>query len=233
MNLQTDFPFEIFKTDRRKTASIKILEGRVHVVVPKRLSDARVKDLILKRTSWIKQKLRIQSETVLPKPKEYVSGENFTYLGRNYRLKLIPNGEEEVKLKGGYLTLGYSEKLPETDRQSFVKKSLEGWYKGHALKRLTEKSKRYEKILRVTPQSISLKNYKSRWGSCSNSGEINFNWKIIIAPHHIVDYVVVHELCHMLEHNHSPKYWRHVQSVIPDYKMDRQWLKVNGMGLFV
>ena len=233
MNLKTDFPFEIFKTDRRKTASIKIVEGQVHVVVPKRLSDARVKDLILKRTSWIKQKLRIQSETVLPKPKEYVSGENFTYLGRNYRLKLIPNGEEEVKMKGGYLTLGYSEKLPETDRQSFVKKSLEGWYKGHALKRLTEKSKRYEKILRVTPRSISLKNYKSRWGSCSNSGEINFNWKIIIAPHHIVDYVVVHELCHMLEHNHSPKYWRHVQSVIPDYKMDRQWLKVNGIGLFV
>ena len=233
MNLQTDFPFEIFKTDRKKTASIKILDGRVHVVVPKRLSDARVKDLIIKRTTWIKKKLRIQAETVLPKPKEYVSGENFTYLGRNYRLKLIPNGEEEVKMKGGYLTLGFSEKLSETDRQTFVKKSLEGWYKGHALKRLTEKSKRYEKILRVTPQSISLKNYKSRWGSCSNSGEINFNWKIIIAPHHIVDYVVVHELCHMLEHNHSPKYWRHVQSVIPDYKMDRQWLKVNGMGLFI
>ena len=233
MNLQTDFPFEIFKTDRRKTASIKIVEGRVHVVVPKRLSDARVKDLIIKRTSWIKKKLRIQAETVLPKPKEYVSGENFTYLGRNYRLKLIPNGEEEVKLKGGYLTLGYQEKLPETDRQSIVKESLERWYKGHALKRLTEKSKRYEKILRVTPSSISLKNYKSRWGSCSNSGEINFNWKIIIAPHHIVDYVVVHELCHMLEHNHSSRYWRHVQSVIPYYKMDRQWLKVNGMGLFI
>ena len=89
MNPKTDFPFEIFKTDRRKTASIKIVEGRVHVVVPKRLSDARVKDLILKRTSWIKQKLRIQSETVLPKPKEYVSGENFTYLGRNYRQKPV------------------------------------------------------------------------------------------------------------------------------------------------
>ena len=83
MHLKTDFPIQVFKTDRRKTASIKIVEGRVHVVVPKRLSDARVKDLILKRTSWIKQKQRIQSETVLPKPKQYVSGENFTYLERN------------------------------------------------------------------------------------------------------------------------------------------------------
>ena len=90
MILKTDFPVEVFKTDRRKTASIKIVDGGVHVIVPKRLSDARVKDLILKRTSWIKQKLRIQSETVLPKPKEYVSGENFTYLGNNYKLNSFP-----------------------------------------------------------------------------------------------------------------------------------------------
>ena len=231
MILNTDFPVEVFKTDRSKTASIKIVEGRVHVVVPKRLSDARVNDLILKRTTWIKQKLRIQSETVHPKPKEYVSGENFTYLGRNYRLKLIPNGEEEVKMKRGYLTLGYPKKLSETDRQPFVKDSLVGWYKGHALKRLTEKSKRYGKILRVTPKSILLKNYKSRWGSCSVSGEIFYNWKIIIAPHHIIDYVVVHELCHLLEHNHSKLFWKHVESVIPDYLDHKNWLKLNGMSL--
>ena len=203
------------------------------MIVPKRLSDARVKDLILKRTSWIQQKLRIQSETVPPKPKEYVSGENFTYLGKNYKLKLIPNGDGEVKMKGKYLTLGYPKILSETDRQSFVKDSLVDWYKRHALKRLTEKSKRYGKILRVTTKSILLKNYKSRWGSCSDSGEIFFNWKVIIAPHKIVDYVVVHELCHMLEHNHSATYWSHVKSIIPDFNQDRQWLKVNGVGLFV
>ena len=149
MNLKTDFPVEIFKTDRRKTASIKIVDGGVHVIVPKRLSDARVKDLILKRTSWIKQKLRIQSETVPPKPKEYVSGESFTYLGNNYKLKLIPNGDGEVKMKGKYLALGYPKILSETDRQSFVKGSLEDWYKGHALSRLTEKTKRYGNMLRA------------------------------------------------------------------------------------
>jgi hypothetical protein len=233
MNLKTDFPIEIFKTDRRKTASIKIVDGGVHVIVPKRLSDARVKDLILKRTAWIQQKLRIQSETVPPKPKEYVSGENFTYLGKNYKLKLISNGDGEVKMKGKYLTLGYPKILSETDRQSFVKGSLEDWYKGHALSRLTEKTKRYGKMLRVNPQLVSIKNYKSKWGSCSSTGEIFFNWRIIISPHRIVDYVVVHELCHMLEHNHSAAYWSHVKSIIPDFSQDRQWLKVNGAGLFV
>ncbi len=127
MNLKTGFPVECIRTTRRKPEPIKIVEGRVHVVVPSRLSDARVKDLILKRTSWIKQKLRIHSETVLPKPKEYVSGENFTYLGRNYRLKLIPNGEEEVKLKGGNLELGVSKTLSEADKDSFVKSSIVQW----------------------------------------------------------------------------------------------------------
>ena len=233
MILKTDFPIEVFKTDRRKTASIKIVEGQVHVIVPKRLSDARVKDLILKRTSWIKQKLRIQSETVLPKPKEYVSGESFTYLGRNHRLKLIPNGEEEVKLRGGYLELGVPKTLFEAGRLSYVKTALIKWYQEHALERLTEKSKRYGRILGVNPKSITLKEYKSRWGSCSDSGKISYNWKIIIAPHRIVDYVVVHELCHMLEHNHSAAYWSHVKSIIPDFNQDRQWLKVNGVGLFV
>ena len=233
MNLNTDFPIEIIRTKRRKTASIKIVEGQVHVVVPKRLSDARVKDLILKRTSWIKQKLRIHSETVLPKPKEYVNGENFTYLGRNYRLKLIPNGEEEVKLKGGNLELGVSKTLSEADKDLFVKSSIVQWYKNHALERLTEKSKRYGRILGVNPKSITLKDYKSRWGSCSDSGKISYNWRIIIAPHRFVDYVVVHELCHMLEHNHSPEYWRNVKNIIPEYKKHRQWLKENGVGLFV
>ena len=89
------------------------------------LNQARVKDLILKRTSWIKQKLRIQSETVLPKPKEYVSGENFTYLGRNYRLKLIPNGEEEAEIWAKALVANLARK-PEGNDRAQVKAIHEG-----------------------------------------------------------------------------------------------------------
>jgi predicted metal-dependent hydrolase len=78
---------------------------------------------------------------------------------------------------------------------------------------------------------VGVKEYKARWGSCSSSGDVTYNWRIIMAPHHIVDYIVVHELCHLLEHNHGPKYWKHVKSVVPDYKECREWLKVNGEGL--
>ena len=78
-----------------------------------------------------------------------------------------------------------------------------------------------------------MKEYKARCGSCSSSGDVTYNWRIIIAPHQIVDYIVAHELCHLLEHNHGPKYWKLVQSVIPNYRDHREWLKVNGEGLKV
>jgi hypothetical protein len=232
MILDVNFPIEIIRTNRTKSASIQIDGDTVKVIVPKKLSDKRIEDLVLQRTPWIRQKLKLQSEIVTPNPKEYVNGEAFTYLGRNYRLKLISKGEEGVKLKNGYLQVSHPKALSGEKLRDFVHTSLEGWYKAHALNRLAEKTQRYSQMLGVSPNTIKTRDYKSRWGSCSVSGEISYNWRIIIAPHRIVDYVVVHELCHMLEHNHSPKYWRQVGSIIPDYKECRDWLKANGTGLF-
>lgn len=231
MNLDLPFPVEIIRTDRKKSASIEVAGDTVKVIVPMTLSEARVEQLVAKRIGWIKQKFKLQSEIVVPKPKEYVNGESFTYLGKNYRLKLLPEGPEGVKLKNGCLTLYCPKHLPEKTRADFVKQHLEQWFISHALDRLTDKTSRFAKVLGVSPKSIKVRDYKSRWGSCSASGDVSYNWRVSMAPHHIVDYVVVHELCHMLEHNHSPRYWQHVENVIPGYREDRQWLKVNGATL--
>ena len=160
-----------------------------------------------KRTPWIRRKLREQSQAVTPRPKEYVSGESFTYLGRNYRLKVLRGTDREVKLKGGYLEVG----LPRKSKDGDIRNALIEWYEEHALERLTEKTNRYAGIMGLSPNSISVRDYKSRWGSCSSKGEISYNWRVIIAPHHIVDYVVVHELCHLKHPNHSPAYWKSVK----------------------
>jgi len=226
-----DFPVEIIRTERSKSASIEIEDDIVKVVVPKTLSDQRIEDLINNRTAWIRQKLKIQTETIRPKPKEYVNGESFTYLGRNYRLKCISDATGQVKLKNGYLNVPVAECVSGSALEQSVQQSLHGWYQSRALEKLKEKTKRYSSILGVNPQSVDVKEYKARWGSCSSSGDVTYNWRIIIAPHQIVDYIVAHELCHLLEHNHGPKYWKLVQSVIPNYKEHREWLKVNGEGL--
>ena len=226
-----DFPVEIIRTERSKSASIEIEDDTVKVTVPKNLSDQRIEELIKNRTVWIRQKLKIQTETIRPKDKVYVNGESFTYLGRNYRLKCVSEGAGEAKLKNGYLTVSLAENASGAALGGRVRQSLQQWYQARALEKLKEKTKRYSAILGVSPQSVGVKEYKARWGSCSSKGDVTYNWRIIMAPHHIVDYIVVHELCHLLEHNHGPKYWKHVQNVIPNYRECREWLKVNGEGL--
>ena len=227
--IDNNLSIEVVRTKRRKTASIKILNGFVQAIVPDQISDFKVKELIKKRRSWIRKKLEEQSKRITPSPKEYISGESFTYLGKNYRLKLVSGIKSDVKLMGGYLEVSHPKKI----NNNKIRDLLVEWYVNHASERLIKKTNRYAKIIGVSPISISVKDYKSRWGSCSTNGDISYNWRIIIAPHHVVDYVVVHELCHLLEHNHSKEYWRHVSNNFQSYKECRNWLKMNGLTLVI
>ena len=220
-----EFPVEVIRTDRKRSASIYLDGERIKVRVPKSLSDSRVRDLIEKKSPWIKRKLKEAELAAPPKHKEFVSGETFSYLGRNYRLKVLSGDTSSLKLRGGYLEASTSGSSK--TREEEVKSLLLGWYRKHAQERLEEKTHRYAKILQVEPNCVSVKDYKSRWGSCSTTGDISYNWRIVMAPHRIVDYVVVHELCHLLEHNHSAIYWRHVERIIPDFQECREWLKRN------
>ena len=229
LTIDKDLLIEVVRTKRRKTASIKIIDGAVQVIVPEQLSDIRVQELMQKRTTWIRKKLHEQSQIVPPKPREYVDDEAFTYLGRNYRLKISQKTNCEVKLKGGYLEVG----LPNSSNKKYIRNALVEWYEVHALARLTEKTNRYAETMGLAPNSIYVRDYKSRWGSCSSNGQISYNWRIIIAPHRIVDYVVVHELLHLEHPNHSPAYWRSVKRAFPDYALCRQWLRTNTNKLMV
>ena len=221
------FQVEVVRTERKRSASIRLEGDLVKVSVPKTLSDDRVRELVNKRTTWIKTKLQEQSERPIVKPKEYVSGESFPYLGKHYRLKVITGNAASLKLKSGYLQATVEE--TDANAQSTTQSLLLNWYLTHAEKRLTEKTQRWAEIIGVEPNTVSVKGYKSRWGSCSIQGDISYNWRIILAPHHIVDYVIIHELCHMLEHNHSARFWSHVEQYAPDWRRCRDWLKRNNL----
>ena len=226
MTTQFALPVEVVRTKRKKTASIEIKDGLIRVLVPNSLTDKRVDSLLEQRASWINKKIRLQAEMPPYRSKEYVNGETFTYLGRNYRLKLVNTDTTTTRLKNGYLEVpAQSEKA--------IQASLTDWYTSHALAKLKEKTDRYAKTLNVEPSSVTVKDYKSRWGSCSTSGDITYNWRIIMAPHRIIDYVVIHELCHLVEHNHSDKYWKQVESLVPDYRERRAWLKTNANTLAI
>ena len=224
-------PITVIRTDRKKTASIKVVEGDVQVIVPSTLSEAGINDLVQKKSKWIRQKLQLQESIKPVRPKEFVSGESFAYLGKNYRLKLVQGDSTGVKLKGGYFVLSIPESTALGDRVEFIKAQLIQWYVKHADRRLKDKSDRYAELVGVMHKSVTIKHYKSRWGGCSIDGDVYYNWRIIMAPHRVVDYVVVHELCHLKHHDHSRQFWKSVGSVIHDYRECREWLKVCGQGL--
>ena len=217
---------QVVRTKRIKTASIQIRDGLVKAVVPDQISDFKVETLIKKRMPWIRKKLQDESKIISPSKKEYVSGECLTYLGKNYRLKVIANSKSSIKLISGYIVASTSKKSPNN-----IKELLTQWYIDHAIERLKEKTDRYANIIGVSPSTVSVRDYKSKWGSCSSDGKISYNWRIIMSPHRVVDYIVIHELCHMLEHNHSKEFWRHVSNNCKDFIECRDWLKINGKSL--
>ena len=219
------FPFqvEVVRTGRKRSASIILSDDLVKVIVPSTLSDNRIRALVSKRTPWIKKRLQDQSVRLTTRPREYVSGETVTYLGKNYRLKILRGSQPSIKLRRGYVEATVTK--TDKDPKNTIRSLLEQWYRSLAEKRLGEKTARLAGVIGVNPASVTVKNYKSRWGSCSAKGDISYNWRIILAPHGIVDYVVAHELCHLLEHNHSNRFWQHVERYVPNWRDCRAWLK--------
>lgn len=224
------FIAEVIRTNRRKTADIRVEEGAVSVVVPNSTSLEKIDQLLLSKRQWIREKMAIQREMAPPTSKEYVSGEAFPYLGRNYRLKVERGPFSPAKLLQGRLVV----QTPEGSEQPhMIRNALVRWYKRQAENKVREKVKRYAPIVGVKPTGVSIKTFKARWGSCTAKGELEFNWRIMLAPNRMVDYIVIHELCHLIHHDHSPAFWHEVGRVMPDYQVCREWLRENSEGLVV
>ena len=214
----------VIRSSRRKTATIKVEDGIVSIAVPQELSNERIITVLNNKADWLRQKLALHQQTQPATSKEFVSGEAFPYLGRNYRLKVNTGEYSAIKMVNGRLVATF----PTGSTYPYmIRNALLRWYERMAKQKIIQKVKRYAVLIGVEPKSINIKDFKSRWGSCSNEGDIDFHWKIMMAPNRVVDYVVVHELCHLLEHNHSPKFWKHVERILPDYIDQKEWLKVN------
>lgn len=221
-----DFDVQVIRSKREKTALLVVESGQLQLVVPEVFSDEKIKNIFVEKYNIILKKVSSQKDLVPSKPKEYVNGENFVFLGKNYRLKIILAKEQSVSLHDGYIHINLFRNVKNTTE--CTKNLLRNWYISQAELKLSDKITRFSKIVGVSPKSILIKDYKSRWGGCNKDGHIGFNWRIIIAPHSIIDYVVMHELCHILHHNHSNDFWYTLECHMPDYLERKEWLRVNG-----
>ena len=209
------------RTNRRKTVSFQIKEGYVQVTAPKFLSEKEISKLIFKKRQWIKNKIIFQNSLPIHKPKKFITGETFLYLGKGYKLEVHDSNASNVYLKKDKIIVNCK------TTKSKVKVLLEKWYKKESIKVLENKTEKFSKIIGVQPRSIFIKTYTARWGSCSSQGNVIYNWRIVMAPDSVINYVVVHELCHLIHHNHSPNYWNSVREYLPEYKEKINWLKRN------
>jgi len=215
----------------RRTAGLHIVGNDLQVRVPEHLEDQRVAEILKQKRPWIRSKVAELKRVPPHRSKELVSGESFPYLGRHYRLKVQEGHQVGVCLSGGYLRATTRPTEQGEQREARIQQYLENWYRSRALERLQEKSNRYAQQIGVTPTGLSVRNFRSRWGSCDKQGQVVFNWNIIKAPHSIVDYVVIHELCHLIHPNHSKEFWQVVGRHDTTYPEHKQWLKEKGTGL--
>ena len=216
---------------KRKTSVLYIVGDELQIRVPNRVRDRKIVEILEIKERWIRNKaIQLQNQRIINK-REFISGESFSLFGRNLYLKVLEGGKVGTQLIDDYLITTVRTSEIGDLRKSRIKTYLEKWYIHEAYQKLEEKVMRYSKIIRVSPREIKVRNYKTRWGSCDNKGRLTFNFHLIKAPHEIVDYVVIHELCHMIQPNHSKFFWNEVARFDPSFKNHKKWLKLNGADL--
>jgi hypothetical protein len=227
----TVLPVRLVRTDRRKTVSISLEDGAIRVLAPKRLSERRIQEIIDNKSNWIGKRLKDQASAPKIESKKFMDGETFPYLGKHYTFQRRRYIESSVKLKSGRLISTLDSTVSEKETIEIHRAQVTNWYRDRAADVLAQKTAQHGDVLKLTPSAIRIKNYKARWGSCSINGEISYNWKIVMAPPRIIDYVIIHELSHLVHHNHSDKFWRQVGKSFPEYRECRTWLRNFGQTL--
>lgn len=206
---------------QRKKLTITVERDRsIVVMAPIGTSPERIREVVESRRLWIYEKLR-HPQKYDPSPrKEFVSGETVLYLGRNYRLEIQKGSEESIRFIGRFIVTGIS-----PDRAA---KMFREWYLNKAKKKIIPRAKLHARNLGVLFNKVMVSELKYRWGSCTPHDSLNFNWKLIKAPMSVIDYVIVHELAHLMEQNHTARFWNIVKAQVPGYVKAKEWLKQHG-----
>jgi predicted metal-dependent hydrolase len=212
----------IIRTRRKTLAIIIKSDGSLTVRAPLHTSDQIIQKFVAEKSGWIIAKQRLaQKNPAAPPPKQYVEGEVFLFLGASYPLKLVKTQKETLLLDGQGFKLA-------SRWQNKAALVFEKWYKMQALKVISERCAWYAQKYGFTYQKIRLSSARTRWGSCSSRGALSFSWRLMMAPPVVLDYVIIHELVHTVEHNHAQGFWDKVAAIMPAYKTQIKWLKTNG-----
>ena len=195
---------------------------------PLKASKREIEEFIREREAWVVEKLAEEKQRRKELQKAFVPGERFLYLGESYPLEIDESDHTELPLK-----LSFGKFVLNRDRIEEARNLFIEWYKREAKEKTEGRVRYYSDRFHLLPKGTKITGAKSRWGSCSRDDRLSFSWRIIMAPLRIIDYILVHELVHIKEKNHSRDFWAALERILPDYRERRVWLKKNGHRLWL
>ena len=221
-------PYSIIKSNRRKTSQITVDKDSVVVRTPSSKTTSEIKKIVDGKKKWIfRKQLEFQKQnSVILKP-TYIVGSKLPYLGRNLTLKILKNKKtESVSLKKDTIIVSIKSKMLS---KVLVKKLYQEWLMEKSSQIFTSRLNKISKKLKLKPRKIIIKNLKDRWGSATSDDTINLNMNLIKSPRSVIDYVILHELCHLKIKGHSDKFWQMVKKFMPNYDEQKRWLELNNV----
>lgn len=226
-----DIEYRLLPGQDRKTIDIVIeRDGVISVRPPKHYTPEQVDAVVESKRLWIYRNLAEWKDlNATAVAREWVNGETFLYLGGAYRLTLVSGQNRPLALKDGRFCL--SREVIECGGIQAARKTFEQFYADKGYQRLANRAAYFAPKVGVEVAAIRVKDMGYRWASCGRSGTLNFHWKCMMAPPRIIDYIVVHELCHFHHRNHTDAFWNEVDKVLPDWRERKEWLRKRGASL--
>ena len=249
--------YQLIRSKRRKTLGLQVRHGQVTVRAPYYVSADFIENFVEEKSSWLKAKVLQQASNV--ECCQFKHGTSLLFLGERHivNISLAKQAKvytSEAAIGGTTLENDISSSPYQHSAQKIinvvisnrvdsrlssstlkarqVKKQLESYFKEQAEQLISQRLKQITKQIRLTPSKVIIRQYRARWGSCNNRGEVSFNYLLMMAPVFVIDYVIVHELCHLSHLNHSKEFWQLVAQYLPNYQEAKKWLKSNQSELY-
>lgn len=231
-----DVKFILSRSFYRRTMVISIDEkAQVTVYAPMYSTEKEICSFIRDKACWIMEKVEEANHNKqILKNKKFDHGQEFLFLGKKYKLEVLEKKVKrcQIQFDGKKWTASVPERLEHKQKESIIKNALVKWYRHQAKEVLGGRIFHFSRTLGVEPKTVAIRTQKQIWGSCDfNTQSINLNWQIILSPMNVIDYVVVHELCHLIVPNHSKRFWKKVEKIIPNFKEQKKWLRTNSLDM--
>ena len=226
--------YQIIYSKRKTIGIILDKERGLLVRAPKRVSKKEITELLIKKEKWIRKSIeKINAIQGTPEPIQFRGGETIRYLGNTYPLRRVREVRRSTLVK--FIDDEFIIYVPinSNNNQELIRKKMINWYREQAAIIFSNRVEYYSGIIGAKPDSVRIRGFKRRWGACHSNGLIEFNWKILLASIEIVDYLVVHEMAHLIAAGHSPQFREILRDIIPDFKERERWLRNFGPTLII